>query len=90
MFPKKAVAVSGWQFHNAKVNRVTWAPDGIHLASASLDGCLYIWDSKNTDKRIVVKDAHKGGVNDVIFIGDNSIVSVGEDCAMKSWTITYL
>jgi len=86
---KKELLVKGWQFHNARVNRVTWAPDGVHLASASLDGCLFIWDSKNPEKRISVKDAHKGGVNDVIFIGDNSIVSVGQDCAMKLWTIVY-
>lgn len=87
---KKEVAVSGWQFHNARVNRVTWAPDGLHLVSCSLDGCLIVWDSRSTDKRIVLKDAHKGGVNDVIFTGDNSIVSVGQDCAMKSWTVSYL
>lgn len=86
---KKEIVVKGWQFHNAKITRVTWAPDSIHLASASVDGAIFIWDAQNPGNRIHVKDAHKGGSADVIFVSDNVIASGGQDCGLKTWNITY-
>jgi len=86
---KKEIIIKGWQFHNAKINRLAWAPDGIHLASCGLDGFIFVWNIQKPDTHLTQKDAHKGGVNDLLFVSNNLLASVGQDCALKTWTITY-
>jgi WD40 repeat protein len=83
------VKVQGWVFHTAKVNSLAWTPDSLHLASAGLDGNVYIWDVQRTDKRVQIKDAHRGGVNAVVWLDDNTVASAGQDCTIKTWTITF-
>jgi len=89
MFLKKEIVIRGWQFHNAKINRVSWSSNSLHLVSGGLDGSVYIWSVQNPTNRIHFKDAHKGGVNDVVFISDNVVASAGQDCALKTWTINF-
>jgi WD40 repeat protein len=86
---KKDVKISGWVFHTARVNSLAWSPDNTHLVSGSLDAALYVWSLADTSKRIFVKDAHPGGINVVLFLDNNTIVSAGQDCTIKSWTLTY-
>jgi len=35
---KKEPVISGWVFHTARVNALSWSPSGKHLVSGSLDG----------------------------------------------------
>jgi len=81
--------VTGWVFHTARVTCLAWSPSGKHVASTSLDGDLYIWNVNEPDKRISTKNAHKGGSNGVAWVNDNQLVSVGQDCALKSWDVKY-
>jgi len=81
--------VQGWVFHTAAVNCLGWAPDSVHLVSGALDNNIIIWDVQKTDKRIIVKDAHRGGVNGVVFLDGNTVASAGQDCTVKTWTVNF-
>jgi len=85
----KEVKVTGWVFHTARINSLSWAQDSTHLVSGSLDGAIYVWDIQNTGKRVYIKDAHHGGVNVVLFTDNNTVVSAGQDCTIKTWTVNY-
>jgi len=85
----KSIKIQGWQFHSARVNRLAWAATSLHLVSGSLDGSIYVWSVEEPLKRVTVKDAHRGGVNDVAFLDANTVVSCGQDCTVKTWTIKF-
>jgi WD40 repeat protein len=81
--------VNGWVYHTARVNSVSWSPDNRHLATGALDSGIIIWDVESPSTRIVVKNAHPGGVNGVLWLDEKTICSVGQDCMMRSWNVTY-
>eukprot|EP00013_Stygamoeba_regulata_P019684 CAMPEP_0177658450 /NCGR_PEP_ID=MMETSP0447-20121125/16810_1 /TAXON_ID=0 /ORGANISM="Stygamoeba regulata, Strain BSH-02190019" /LENGTH=600 /DNA_ID=CAMNT_0019163043 /DNA_START=46 /DNA_END=1848 /DNA_ORIENTATION=- len=81
--------VSGWVFHNARVNCVDWNEDGVHLVTGSLDQHLIVWNISEPGQRIVIKGAHQGGVNGARWINQNTIASIGQDCSMRTWTVTF-
>lgn len=85
----KTSKVSQWVFHTSRVQSLSWAPDNIHLATGSVDSSVIVWNVSQPDKRIILKLAHLGGVRGVAFQDENTVLSVGEDCAMKSWALTY-
>lgn len=86
---KHEIKIQGWVFHNARVNSLAWSPDSRHLVSGSLDNSLYIWDVVETSKRIAIKEAHNGGVNTCLWIDNNTVASAGQDCCVKTWSITF-
>jgi len=85
----KQIKIRGWVYHSAAVYTLAWAPDAIHLASGSLDSCIYVWNIAAPDKRVCLKDAHRGGVNCVLWLDGNTVASCGQDCCIKSWTIPF-
>lgn len=79
-----------WEFHGGRVNNITFSPDSTHLISGSLDQDMYVWNV--VDKRmrkVLIKGAHRGGVNDCIWLDDTTVASCGQDCTWKTWTITH-
>jgi len=86
---KNQIKVQGWVFHSARVNALSWASDSVHLASGSLDGHIFIWDVEKPDKRIQIKDSHRGGVNATIWTDAHTLASAGQDCAVKTWNVTF-
>ena len=83
-------AVCGkWQFHAGRINSLAWAPDSKHLASGSLDQDIFVWDVEKVMKKIQIKGAHRGGVNTVSWADGNTLLSVGNDCALRSWSVTF-
>jgi len=81
--------VNGWVFHTSRVQSVAWAPDNVHLVTGSVDSAIIVWNVEKPDSRILQKLSHIGGVRAVAFQDNNTVLSAGEDCAMKSWTINY-
>jgi len=81
--------IQGWVFHTARVNTISWAPDSVHLASGSLDSTVIIWDVLQPEKRIHIKDAHRGGVNASIWLDARTMATAGQDCTVKTWSITF-
>jgi len=83
------IKIQGWVFHTARVNSLSWSPDSLHIVSGSLDSNLIVWSIEDSSKRIAIKGAHYGGVNKCLWLDNHNVVSVGQDCCMKTWTITY-
>jgi len=81
--------VSGWVFHTSRIQSLSWAADNVHLVTGSVDSAVIVWSVADPAKKIQVKLAHIGGVRGTLFTSNNTVLSVGEDCAMKSWDITY-
>ncbi|KAN0053272.1 hypothetical protein ACTA71_009721 [Dictyostelium dimigraforme] len=85
----KEAKSKGWVNHTARINAVAWSNDSKFVASASLDSQIYIWNVENpTASPVQVKNAHLGGVNDVIFGSNNELFSAGNEGAIKIWTVS--
>jgi len=80
---------SGWVFHTSKIQSIAWSPDSNFIVTGSVDSAVIIWYVHDNTKRINLKLAHPGGVRGVLFTDNDTVVSVGEDCAMKSWALSY-
>ncbi|KAJ1913474.1 WD40 repeat-like protein [Mycoemilia scoparia] len=83
------IVTSRWVFHSARVQSLNWSPDGVHLASSSLDCHVAIWDRQNFGKSIRIRHAHTEGVGYVDFLNENEIISVGQDSGIKAWHVTF-
>lgn len=75
-----------WSAHTAKVTSISFSPQGEHAVSGSLDTNLYLWSLKEPGKRVSATNAHKEGVNGVVWL-ETSVYSVGADAAMRKWAV---
>jgi len=89
VFEERKCISDGWVFHTSKIMSVAWSPDGTHIATGSVDSAVIVWSISEPAKRIHLKLAHAGGVRGVVFVNSTTVVSVGEDCCMKSWALSY-
>lgn len=77
-----------WGFHNARVNTVAWSPDSLMVASGSLDTNIIIWFVEKPAKHIIVKNAHpQSQITRLSWLNNETLVSVGQDCNTKLWSI---
>ncbi|XP_014279934.1 actin-interacting protein 1 isoform X1 [Halyomorpha halys] len=77
-----------WGFHNARVNCVAWSPNSIQVASGSLDTTIIIWSVLHPAKHTIIKNAHpQSQITRLVWVDDETLVSVGQDCNTKIWTI---
>lgn len=72
--------------HSSWITAVAIAPDGLSLASGSLDDTIKLWNAKG--EMIVSLAAHRRGVN-AIAISPNGqfLVSGGDDYLLKTWNL---
>lgn len=78
-----------WGFHNARVNCVAWSPDSLLVASGSLDTSIIVWSVEKPSKHIIIKNAHaQSQITRVSWLDNTTVVSVGQDCNTKLWSIT--
>lgn len=76
-----------WSAHTGKVTSIAWNPQGTGAVSGSLDTNIHVWSLKEPGKRVKATNAHKEGVNGIVWIGD-VVYSTGADAAMKKWKVT--
>ncbi|KAJ7599387.1 WD40-repeat-containing domain protein [Mycena floridula] len=86
---KKSLVTSRWSFHSARVNSLSWTADSAHCASGSLDTAVYVWSVAKPLKNIALKNVGPGGVNGVLWVGSNKLVSAGADGCARLWDITF-
>jgi len=89
VFENQKCLVAGWVHHTSKIMCVAWSPDSNFVASGSVDSAVIVWYLHDSSKRIHLKLAHPGGVRGVLFTEQNTVVSVGEDCSMKAWSLSF-
>jgi len=77
-----------WGFHTAKVNCVAWNPDSQLVASGSLDTSIIVWSVEKPSKHLIIKNAHpQSQITRLVWLDNNTIVSVGQDCNIRFWDI---
>ncbi|KAJ7100107.1 WD40-repeat-containing domain protein [Mycena belliarum] len=91
---QKTMITGRWSFHSARVNSLTWTADSKHCASGSLDTHVYVWSVANPIRNVALKNAGPGGVNAVLWIGDNTgksgtLASAGADGCVRGWEVTF-
>jgi len=82
-----SIVEEGWCFHTASVKSLAWSPNSERLASGGLDQCVIVWSLAARLGQIRIPNAHRGGVNSVLWIDNNTVASTGQDCTWKSWTV---
>jgi WD40 repeat protein len=71
--------------HSAPVFAIAFSPDGLHLASASADKTVKLWDLGNGHE-VRTYDGHDDWVYQVAFSADGlMIASAGADAIVKIW-----
>jgi WD40 repeat protein len=80
---------TGWVFHTTRINSVSWSPDSTHIASVGTDSNLIVWNVVDPTQRILTKNAHYGGATEVVWIDNNTVLTGGQDCALKSWSYKF-
>lgn len=83
----KQVAIKEWVFHTARVDGLAFSPDSLHVVSAGLDQTIIVWSVTNPSNRIIIKGAHQGGINEVVWIDNKTVLSAGQDCTIRSWNV---
>uniref|UniRef100_A0A0V0G6W9 Actin-interacting protein 1 n=1 Tax=Triatoma dimidiata TaxID=72491 RepID=A0A0V0G6W9_TRIDM len=80
-----------WGFHNARVNCVAWSPNSQQVASGSLDTTIIIWSVLHPAKHTIIKNAHpQSQITRLVWLDDETLVSVGQDCNTKIWSISAI
>ncbi|ODQ64283.1 WD40 repeat-like protein [Nadsonia fulvescens var. elongata DSM 6958] len=73
--------------HQKLVNHVTFSPDGRHIASASFDNSVKLWDGRD-GKFISTLRGHVAPVYQCAWSGDGRLlVSASKDTTLKVWDI---
>jgi WD40 repeat protein/serine/threonine protein kinase len=73
--------------HKDPVGSVVWSPEGGHLATASADGTVKIWDAA-TGKEVRTLSGHTQPVNSVDWCPDAlSLATASSDGTVKIWDV---
>ena len=77
------ISHSRWSSHTGRITSIAWNAEGSHAVSSSLDTAIFVWSVEKPGKRVSVLNAHKEGVNGVVWAGARRVLSVGGDAAVK-------
>ena len=84
-----SISHSRWSSHTGRITSVAWNAEGTHAASSSLDTAIFVWSVEKPGKRVSVLNAHKEGVNGVVWVCPKKVLSVGGDAAVKGWEVVF-
>ncbi|KAF7722001.1 hypothetical protein EC973_003784 [Apophysomyces ossiformis] len=91
-FKEAKVELQKWVFHTARILSIQWSACGTFLVSGSLDTNIYVWNREQPFKKVAIKNAHIDAVNRVSFLYKTddklSIVSAGQDAAIRVWEVS--
>jgi len=85
----KNVHNNKWVYHSARVNNLKFSPNSQFLVSCALDTSVIVWRVDDPDKRVHIKAAHHGAVNDVLWIDNVTVASVGSDASVRTWNVQF-
>jgi len=84
-----ALKIADWVYHTASVGGLKWSPNGLHVATGALDAKIIVWSIEDPKSRVTVDAAHHGGINDIDWIDDSTLVTVGQDATTRTWNISW-
>ncbi|EHL03488.1 putative Uncharacterized WD repeat-containing protein C9G1.05 [Glarea lozoyensis 74030] len=84
------VKTDRWSAHTARVTCIAWNDEETHAVSGGLDTNVFVWSLKAPGKRVKAANAHKDGVNGVVWVGSGKVASSGGDAALKIWKVAGL
>lgn len=76
-----------WSAHTGKIMAIDWNEAETHAVSGSLDTNVHVWSLDKPGSRVKVANAHKEGVNGVVWTREGRVVSAGGDGAVKVWSV---
>ncbi|MBP5201654.1 protein kinase [bacterium] len=72
-------------FRNSALSDIHFQKDSTHFATASKEGKIVVWDAVTLSPLFVI-DGHDSAVSAAFFVGDDRLVSAGEDGLLRIWT----
>ena len=79
--------ITRWSAHTGRVTGIAWDEKGERVVTGGLDANIFVYSVAKPGQRVSVGSAHKEGVNGVKWLGNDKIVSVGGDAAVKVWQV---
>ncbi|GJJ14817.1 hypothetical protein Clacol_009085 [Clathrus columnatus] len=92
---ERKVSINKWTNHATRVYSLVWTFDGAHIASASLDTHIYVWDVAKPLKIIAIKNAIPRGAWSVAWVpnsvvdGKGKLLGSGADGAVRVWEVVF-
>jgi len=79
----------GWEYHQAAINCMAFSPDSKMLATGSMDESIIIWKdlSEFNAKQRQTIPCHVGGVIQLIWLDNSTIITAGKDKCIKVWKL---
>ena len=71
-------------FRNSAISDINFQKDSTHFVTASKEGKVVVWDAKKPEPLFSV-DGHDSAVSAAFFVGDDKLVSAGEDGLLRIW-----
>lgn len=68
--------------HDDAVMSVAWSPNGAHLASASVDRTVRVWET-SSGRMLVCCQGHTGEIRDVAFSPDGARLAMAADQTVR-------
>jgi len=73
---------------NSRVDCMKFSPHGDVLCVGSLDSSFSLFSLSKNATAHNQRNAHVGGVKDLIFINNNTLLSAGQDCVIRKWEVS--
>jgi len=84
---KKELKQKDWVFHTARIDGLSFSPNSQYIASTGLDQTIIIWSLENPTSRITIKGAHQGGITEILWVDDKTVITSGQDCTIRTWNV---
>lgn len=82
------VITNRWAFHTSRITSIAWHKSGTHLVAASSDTNIIVYSVEKPMKNSKFLNAHKDGVNCLVWLSETQFASGGSDGAIKHWKWT--
>ena len=71
-------------FRNSALSDINFQKDSTHFVTASKEGKIVIWDAEKLVPLFVI-DGHDSAISAAFFVGNDQLVSTGEDGLLRIW-----